>query len=154
MPDWQFRLRAVEQCWEIISTKTIRLQQNDKKRTPRQLAVQAFYLSLFHRTVAALQALRGKLRRLDTFASSLVPRFRRFRNLNDSAKYLTHLNAVRLIFGAGFAVCCSSWLRLRQIGISNNGRTNLTRTCHVYSQTTNGVQNGQKRKRTSTSFLR
>ena len=45
-----------EQCWKIISTKTIRLQQNDKKRTSSQLAVRSFLGSLFHRTVAALQA--------------------------------------------------------------------------------------------------
>jgi hypothetical protein len=88
MADWQFGQRVAECHWKIHSTKTIRLQQNDKKRTASRLAVRAFLWSLFHRTVAALQAVHTKLRRLDTFASSLVPRFRRFRNLNDYAPTL------------------------------------------------------------------
>ena len=57
-----------------FSTKTIHLQQNDKKRTSSRLVVRPFLGSLFHRTVAAFQAFHRKLRRLDTFASLLVPR--------------------------------------------------------------------------------
>ena len=45
-----------ENDWKFLSTKTARLQQDDKKRTSSQLAIQAFLRSLFHRTVAALQA--------------------------------------------------------------------------------------------------
>ena len=79
------QINAAGYIWGFFSKGIVRLQQNAKKRTSSQLAVQAVLGSLFQRTVAALQAFLTKLRRLDTFASLLVPRVRRFRNLNDSA---------------------------------------------------------------------
>ena len=68
MPESQFRQRTAENCWEIHATKTIRLQQNDKKRTSSKMAVQDSLGSLFHRTVAALQ----------TSPEAPLPRYLRF----------------------------------------------------------------------------